>query len=151
VLGNADADGLALLVRHAPRQFLGRVENERVRPWRVLAQHPELPVVDPRVGGDLGQVPAHQRELVMAIELADLAQPLGRVLVLQLTAQGIAGVGRIRDDGPLPQAHGDLRQGALLRIHRVDVVPVGHVCIFLIGPVSQLNAGANLSGADSLL
>src|SRR3546814_8021493 len=73
------SDLLALLVGDALRQRLGRFENERIRPRRQLLEQAELAIVDACVSGDLGQVATDQRELVMAVEITNAAQAVGRI------------------------------------------------------------------------
>ena len=100
-------------------------QDEGERSGRQRLEQAELPVVDARVGRDLGQVAAHQRELVVPVEVADATQAIGRVPVVEMAAERVAGIGRIRDHGALAQALGDPQQGALLRVHGVQFEPLG--------------------------
>src|SRR3546814_10567933 len=78
------SDLLALLVGDALRQRLGRFENERIRPRRQLLEQAELAIVDACVSGDLGQVATDQRELVMAVEITNAAQAVGRITIIEM-------------------------------------------------------------------
>src|SRR3546814_15611748 len=108
------SDLLALLVGDALRQRLGRFENERIRPRRQLLEQAELAIVDACVSGDLGQVATDQRELVMAVEITNAAQAVGRITIIEMAAQGVTGVGWISDhrDGayPLDDLHQDRKR-----------------------------------------
>ena len=46
---------------------------------------------------DLGQRPAHQREVMMAVGLADAANALLRVLVAKMPTQCVAGIRGVSD------------------------------------------------------
>ncbi len=68
---------------------------------------------------DFGEIAAHQGEMVVAIDLANVADPLQRRLVADVTAQGVAGVGRIDDHAAAAQDLDRLAYEALLRRDRV--------------------------------
>jgi hypothetical protein len=110
MLRNANADGLALFVGDALGQFLGGGKDERVRTRRQLFEQTKLAIVDARIGRDFRQIAADQRELVMAVEIADPAQAFGGLAIVEMTAERVAGVGRIGDHRTVADALGDLRQ-----------------------------------------
>ena len=55
------------------------------------------------------QVAAHQREMMMTIGLADAPHPLQRILVADMAAERVTGIGRIGDE---PAAAHDFRRAA---------------------------------------
>ena len=78
-------------------------------------QQTVMPVVHVGVFGHFRQVPAHQREVMVLVGLADAADALQRVLVADVAAQGITRVGRVHDDSARTQRLGGLPYEALLR------------------------------------
>ncbi len=98
VVGNTDADGLALGVHEPPRHLLGSLEDEGVGAGREALDQAVLLVADLGVLGDLGQVAAHQGEVVPVVEAPDSANAVHGLLVPHLAAQRIAGIGGIDDD-----------------------------------------------------
>src|SRR5690606_1422273 len=60
------------------------------------------------------------------VELADLADPFPRTPVAQLTTEGVAGVGRIDDQGAAADEVGPLPDDAGSRALRMDAVVPGH-------------------------
>ena len=99
VIRHADADGAAFLVLQAPRRLARRGQQERIRPGRRGLEHAELPGFHPRVTRDLGQVAAHQREMMMPVGGADAADAIQRILVADVAAERVTGIRRI-DDHP---------------------------------------------------
>src|SRR5262249_60547745 len=67
----------------------------------------KLPGVQPRVTPNIGQVSAHEREVMVAARAADRAQALERVLVVDMTSERVTGVRGISDDSTLTD---DLRR-----------------------------------------
>jgi len=126
VVGDADADRALLGVHQAIRDVAGRGQDERVgtrcrrldRPERRVAQVHELT--------ELGEVAAHQGEVVLVVELAQLLDPLETVPVAQLDAQGVAGVGRVGDQRVVAEQVDHLGDSPWLRVDRVDVEVAGH-------------------------
>ena len=90
MIGNAQTDRLALGMQHAPRQFLRAFENEGVTARRGRLEQTILGVVDTRVLRDLGEVAAHQRQVVPIVHLADLANAIDRSLVAKVASKRIA-------------------------------------------------------------
>ena len=86
--------------KQAPRRLLGSLEDEGERPRRHGLEQPVLGVINARVGRQIRQVAADQREQVVLVELANAPQPFGRRLIAEVTAQRIAGIGGIDDHRP---------------------------------------------------
>src|SRR5690606_36891902 len=83
-------------------------------------------VVDPHELAELREVPAHQREMVPVVQLADGADPVDAVAAAQAASQGVAGVRRIRDQSVRTDAIGHLGDGARLRVVGVHVEVLRH-------------------------
>jgi hypothetical protein len=75
---------------------------------------------------ELGEVLAHQREVVAVVELPDPQDPVAAVAVAELAAEGVAGVGGVGDQRVLAQRLDDLGHHPRLRVDRVDVEVAGH-------------------------
>jgi len=54
--------------------------------WCACLQQPELPRIESRVAPDVSEVRAHEREVMMPVRAANGAQPLKRVLIVDVTA-----------------------------------------------------------------
>ena len=126
VVGHAQADGAARRVRHAARHLLGGVEDERERPRRGRLEHAVLAVVDARVVGELRQVAAQQREVVLVVDAAHAAQLLDGVLVVEVAHERVARVGGHRGEAAVVQDLRGLAQQADLRVVGMDVEELGH-------------------------
>lgn len=125
VVRYTDTDGLALFMDDTPWQLLGTFQHKGVRPWREALEHAELTVIDARVSRNLGKIAAHERELMMPVELANTADTFGSVLVAEATSQRVAGIRGISDNGARAQTLRNLRQQTLLRVFRVKFEPIG--------------------------
>ena len=75
---------------------------------------------------ELGEVLAHQREVVLVVELADPQDPVAAVAVAEPAAERVAGVGRVGDQRVVAQQLDDLLEQPRLRVVRVDVEVAGH-------------------------
>jgi class 3 adenylate cyclase len=64
--------------------------------------------------GDLRQIAHHQRQVMALVHLADLADTVQRLLVAEMAAQGVAGIGRQGDDGAVADEFGSLHEQARL-------------------------------------
>ena len=69
---------------------------------------------------DLAQVAAHQREVMMTVRLADAPHALERVLVADMAAERVAGVGRIGDDPAGAHDLGGAADQPRLRVDRMQ-------------------------------
>jgi hypothetical protein len=85
------------------------------------AQQTILPVLDQRVPADIGQVPAHEREMVIAIRLADRPDSIEGGFVPDMAAKGVARVGGIDDHTAAAQAIDRLTDVAPLRRNRMKL------------------------------
>jgi hypothetical protein len=101
-------------------------EDERVGPGRARADGPERGVVDVHELAELGEVLAHQREVVPVVEAPDAQDPVPPVAVPDPGPQGVAGVGRVGDQRVVPQRVDDLLEQPLLRVVRMDVQVARH-------------------------
>ena len=75
---------------------------------------------------ELGEVLAHQREVVLVVEAADPQDPVAPVPVAEPAAERVAGVGRVGDQRVVAQRVGDLLEQPRLRVVGVDVEVAGH-------------------------
>src|SRR5580658_9471667 len=121
MIGDAQPDGAAALVFQSARRLARRFQEKSVGSRRVTAQQPVLPVLDDCVLADVGKVAAHQGEMVMAIGLADVADPLERGLVANVAAEGVARVCRVDDDAARTQALDGLTNEPALRGYRMKL------------------------------
>ena len=126
VVGDPDADGALLGVHQPARHLAGRRQDERVGPGRGRLDRPERRVVDVDELPELGEVPAHQREVVPVVELPDPQDPVAAVPVAELAAQRVAGVGRVGDQRVVAQRLDDLGDQPGLRVDRVEVEVARH-------------------------
>ena len=78
-------------------RLAGRRQQEGERARCRGLQQPELPGLDARVAADLGQIAAHQREVMVAVRGAQAANALQCRGVAHVAAQRIAAVGWIGD------------------------------------------------------
>src|SRR5207253_399289 len=79
-------------VLQAARRLARRAQQKRVRPGQTRMQHAELPGLEPCEAADRGEIRAHQREVVMAIRLADAAHALECGLVADVPAERVTGI-----------------------------------------------------------
>lgn len=84
-------------------------------------------IIELSVTGDLSQIPAHQRKMMMLVHLPDGANPRHDALVAELASQGIARIGRIGDHASGPYDDCRLSYQPQLRVIRVDGKELGHV------------------------
>src|ERR1700683_1881046 len=87
-------DGLLPPVLQPPRYLLGRGQDEGVTARGRRLDGLEYRVVDLHELAELGEVLAHQRQVVPVIELADRSDPPDAVPVSELAAQRIPGLPR---------------------------------------------------------
>jgi hypothetical protein len=86
----------------------------------------ERRVVDLDELAELREVPAHEREVVTVVEVADLPDPVQARLVAQLATEREARVRRVRDQPVVPQDPDHLGDRPALRIVRVHVEVLRH-------------------------
>jgi hypothetical protein len=116
VIGHADADGAPLRVLQPTRGLARGRQQERERSRGRGLEQPELPGIDARIAPDLAQVAAHQREVMVPVGPADAAQTLERLGIADVTAQRIAGIGRVGNDAPGAHDFGGAANQSQLRI-----------------------------------
>ena len=127
VVGDPHAHGPLLRVHQPPRHLAGRGQDERVRPRGRRLDRPERGVLDVHELPELGEVPAHQREVVLLVEPPDPQDPVPTVPVAEHAAERIARVRRVGDQRPVPQRLGHLLEQAGLRVVGMDVDEAGHL------------------------
>src|ERR1700675_2268702 len=115
MIGNPQSDGTPPLVLQAPRRLARCLEQECVWPRSVRTQQPVLPILDHRILADVGQVPADQSKMMIAVGLTDDADPLQRRLVANVTPKRITGVGGVDDPPAAAQRLDGLAHVAPLR------------------------------------
>ncbi len=121
MIGHAQADGLALGMQQAPRQFLGAFQDEGITARRGGLQQAILAVVHPRIGGDLGQVAAHQCEMMALIDAADAADSIQQGSIAGNAGQRVGGVGGQRDEAATAGDLGRLLDQARLWMFGVNM------------------------------
>ena len=124
MVGYADADRAALGVLQARRRLARGRQQEREGPRRRGLEQAKLPV-RPGIAADLGQVAAHQREMMVAVGVAQAADALERGRVADVTAERVAAVGRIGDQPAVAQDLRGLADQPRLRILRVQFEILG--------------------------
>ena len=131
----AAESGLPIIVMHnqegkAYERDIIETMKDFFRHTIVIADHAGVPrnnlILDPGIQRQLGEIPAHQGEVVAAIDLPNAADALQRGLVLQQTTQGIAGVGRIDDDAAIADLGNGLGNQPRLRIFRMNGIKLAH-------------------------
>ena len=90
MIGNPHSDSATALMLQSTRSFARSVQQKRVRTRCACLQQSKLPRIQPRVAPDVSEVRAHEREMVMTIRTANRAQPLKRVLVIDVTPKRVA-------------------------------------------------------------
>ncbi len=123
---DAHADGAALRVLEAARDFARRRQQERERAGRTLPDDPELPVVEPREMADRRKIAQHQRQVVLVVEAANLPDAPRGHGVAEMAAERVARIGRIRDDAAVAQDRRRLPDQARLRVGGVNLEELGH-------------------------
>lgn len=122
-------DGLPFRILQATRQLPRRLEDERVGPRCVGTQQAVAPVLDPGVGCNLGEVTAHQCEVVILAGVANALEAAGRIMIAQVPAKGVAGIRGVNDQAiPAEDLRGLLNE-APLGIVGMDVESLGHAAI----------------------
>ena len=86
----------------------------------------ELPIIELRVVTYFGQIAADQREMVLVIDLPQIAEPFGGNRIAHLTAQRITRIGWISDKAAATNDGGRLPDQARLRIDRMNAEVLRH-------------------------
>ncbi|MNS89553.1 hypothetical protein D3C72_1235690 [compost metagenome] len=125
-VGHAQANRLAGRVADAARNLLGGIQDEGVGAGRAEFEDAELVVVHHGVAGQLRKVTAQQCEHALLIDLADAAQPVDHLLVVQLADKGVAGVGGHGQNASVLEHGRSLLEQARLGIVGVNFKVLGH-------------------------
>src|SRR5437763_16529436 len=91
-------------------------------------QHTELPGLEPCEAADRGEIRAHQREVVMAIRLADAAHAPECGLVADVPAERVTGSGRVGDERSGPHRLHGAADDARLPSAGVGSAVFAHCC-----------------------
>lgn len=81
----------------------------------MCAEQAILPIVDHRVLADFREIAAHQREMMIAVRLTDVAYAFERRFIADMAAQRIAGIRRVHDYSTAAQRFDRLAHVAALR------------------------------------
>jgi intracellular septation protein len=121
MIRNSQANRAAPFVLQAPRRLARGLEQKRIRSRRVCAQQSVLPVVDHGIFADVGKITAHQRKVMIAVRLANLADALERSFIADMTAERIAGIRGIDNHSTATQRFHRLANIAALRRDRMQL------------------------------
>src|SRR6266540_2816971 len=120
-------DGAAPRVLQAARHFARRRKQEGKTPGHAFLDDAKLPVIELRISPQLGQVAAYQRQVVLVVDLAQVADADRSLRVADATSQRIAGIGRIGHDAAITYDRRRPLYQAALRIHRMDREVLGQM------------------------
>ena len=84
------ADGAAALMLQSTWCLTGRVQKKCIWARRACLQQSKLPRIEARVVPNVREIRADEREMVVPIRPPNRAQPLERVLVIDVAPQCIA-------------------------------------------------------------
>jgi hypothetical protein len=121
VVRDAHAHGLLLRVQQPAWDFFRGGQDEGVAARGDGLDAAEDVVVDLHQLAQLCEVLADQREVVLAVELPDGADPVQGLPVSQLRAQGVAGVGGVGDQAAGAENTDRLADQARLRVFGMNV------------------------------
>src|SRR5688572_15671328 len=97
------SDRTTLGILESLRCFFRGLQDKGVRPRSERPQGSVLLIVHARVLGDLGQVAADQREMMMLVRLTDSRDALHGGFVADMTTKRVTRIGRIHDDAAFTQ------------------------------------------------
>src|SRR3954447_3368806 len=127
MVGDPYADGALLRVQQSTRHLAGSGKDERVGPGGRGADRAEDAVGDLRELPELGEVRAHQREVVLLVEVADRQDPFASLAVAHPGAERVPGVRGIGDQRVVvAYCVRDLLDQSGLRVVRMYVDVAGH-------------------------
>jgi intracellular septation protein len=121
MIRNPQTNRAAPFVLQAPRRLARSLEQKRIWPGRMRPQQSILPIVDHGVFADIRKITAHQREVMIAVRLANLSDALECRLVADVTAERIARIRRINDHRTATQRFHRLAYIAALRGNRMQL------------------------------
>ena len=131
VVRDAHADGPLLRMRQPAGHVPGRRKDERIGSGRRDLDGAKGGIVQVDQLAELSEVRAHKGEVVPFVQAAQPPDALRACWVANLAAKSVTGIGRIGDQGVVPQHGHDLRDAARLRVQRVNVEIPGHGCSVL--------------------
>lgn len=129
---NPDADRLAPGVLQPARHLPRCLQYECIGPWRVGTQQAVCPVVDPGVTGDLGQIAAYQREVMVLARVTNPLEAIGRIPRAELPAERIGGIRRVDHQASATNDFDRLPDQAGLGIYGMNVKALRHARILPI-------------------
>ena len=129
VIRNTDTDGPTLRVLQHLWQLPSGWQDKGVRSRCQRLDEPECPVIDLRIDANLGKITANQREVVFLVGFANPVNSIDGLLVTDTASEGIARIGRVRDQVPIPNAFHDLPDPTRLRVTGVNFDQLGHARI----------------------
>src|SRR4029450_11033673 len=123
---NGHPHGASLGIQHSSWHFSSRWHDKRVLPRRGRLDSAEDHVVELNESAKLSEVCADESEVVPAVQLPDLSNPLQARWGVKLAAEREAGVSWVGDQPTSTQQVDHLTNHARLRVVRVDVEISGH-------------------------
>src|SRR6056297_271469 len=113
-------------MEQSPRHFTGGIQNERVRAGSEILQQPVLGVVHLRIDPDVRKVPAYQSKVMLVIQPANPLDPIRRLLVTQVTTNGIGGIRGVNNHPTTAKNVHRLIDQTLLRRLRMNLEKLTH-------------------------
>src|SRR3954447_15595253 len=104
-----------LRMEQPARDLVRRGQDERIAAGSRGLQGPEHRIADLDELAHLREVVAHECEVMLAVEIADLSDAVQPLPVADLAPELIAGVGRVRDQPAVTYHSGDLLEQPWLR------------------------------------
>src|SRR5687767_12766752 len=127
MLRDAYADSLLFGMPQLFWHFAGGWQNEGVAARSRGLDQSKNRIANLHVLSELGKLLAHQRKMVLVVELADISHPLDPVAVANLAAQRIAGISRVDDQPTTTHDIHDLADQPRLRVIWMDVKVLRHM------------------------
>ena len=126
VVGDAHAQRMLLGVERHPGDVLGALEDEGPRSGGESLDEPEGVVADDGQRADLGEVGAHEGEVVLVGQPADRADAVHALLIARRAGQGVPGVGRVGDQAAVADHRDDLVDETGLGVDGVELDVARH-------------------------
>lgn len=129
MIRDSQPDRPALWVLQPLGHLPGRLQDERIRSRGHGFQHPVCPVVDASVDTDFRQITANQREIVRVVRPSNPSYAVHSPLVTDMTAERIAGIGRVGNQPTTADDLHDRRHQTRLRMGRMNFYESCHARI----------------------
>src|SRR6187455_157837 len=97
MIRNSDSDCASLRVQHASRHISGGRHDEGVLPRGGGLERSKNDIVEVDESAKLIEVRANQGEVMAAIELSNVSNPVQPLLIVKLAAERVAGICRVGD------------------------------------------------------